>query len=510
VALAVALAVVQTAAAVVYEGIDFTFGDGSFADDISSFQPSFSGGPVPTDPNYIDPDEALGPPNYVPDSGGMGGEFNGTGAVALGHGGRVRLDFIDNVAANTGSSAPDLAIFERGVDEAFLVAVRPANATTRALLGTQCPATGYCTLPNARLPLNDIVQIDLDAEFGGGFAAGALRFDSVQLTDTITQGASSGEQVGPDIDAVGGIASDFVICGDGLVEVSEQCDDGGVVDGDGCASDCRIETCWTCTTGVDPSVCTIDAGGSCDDGEECTEGDFCGGPMGTTCIGGPPPDCDDSNICTDDICVDGVGCTSVPNSAPCDDGSSCSADDQCAGGACVGTAVEFAGCRLALGTTKLYLINRFDDFYDKIVWVWPAGEATPESALGDPMSGTGEYELCVFDGPPTNRRLRAAGRAEKGAICENGPCWRLKGAFGFLYKNPEVPEGLRQLLLKTGTEGKARVVAKGRGEILGFDEDMTLTLPARVQLHDTSTNECWEDVYPEAIRNDAERFKAKH
>lgn len=47
-----------------------------------------------------------------------------------------------------------------------------------------------------------------------------------------------------------------VICGDGLV-LTEQCDDGNVISGDGCSSSCTIETNYDCVNGTIhyPSVC---------------------------------------------------------------------------------------------------------------------------------------------------------------------------------------------------------------------------------------------------------------
>lgn len=54
-------------------------------------------------------------------------------------------------------------------------------------------------------------------------------------------------------------------CGNGYVEGSEMCDDGNLIDGDGCSSSCQVESGWTCT-GANPSVCTKsstpDGGGS--------------------------------------------------------------------------------------------------------------------------------------------------------------------------------------------------------------------------------------------------------
>ena len=47
------------------------------------------------------------------------------------------------------------------------------------------------------------------------------------------------------------------ICGDGFNYGFFQCDDGNVINGDGCSSKCTIESGFNCTTGskLAPSVC---------------------------------------------------------------------------------------------------------------------------------------------------------------------------------------------------------------------------------------------------------------
>lgn len=88
--------------------------------------------------------------------------------------------------------------------------------------------------------------------------------------------------------------------------MSEQCEDGNIVNGDGCGSSCTLETGWTCTVAPIPNSCTPICGdgkrvGSeiCDDGSildtlnclpDCTgpePGFFCSGGnvnSPTTCI----------------------------------------------------------------------------------------------------------------------------------------------------------------------------------------------------------------------------------
>jgi cysteine-rich repeat protein len=45
----------------------------------------------------------------------------------------------------------------------------------------------------------------------------------------------------------------LIICGNGIIETSEVCDDGGTNDGDGCSAVCQIETGYQCSG--EPSVC---------------------------------------------------------------------------------------------------------------------------------------------------------------------------------------------------------------------------------------------------------------
>jgi hypothetical protein len=74
-------------------------------------------------------------------------------------------------------------------------------------------------------------------------------------------------------------------------------------------------------------------GAWCDDSEVCTAGDHC---QGGKCVPGATVNCKDGNPCTDDACVAGIGCNNVPNALACNDGDACTLADTCAGGKCVG------------------------------------------------------------------------------------------------------------------------------------------------------------------------------
>lgn len=145
-------------------------------------------------------------------------------------------------------------------------------------------------------------------------------------------------------------------CGDGLLDIGEQCDDGNTMGGDGCNAGCQIETCYTCSG--EPSTCMVAADGTaCSDGQFCNGTDTCSSGActshgGDPCVGGAEcndvcnevadncaatvstPCTDDGNECTDDIC-DGAGaCVHAGNFAFCDDGMFCNGSDFCSGGSC--------------------------------------------------------------------------------------------------------------------------------------------------------------------------------
>src|SRR5205085_2061200 len=66
------------------------------------------------------------------------------------------------------------------------------------------------------------------------------------------------------------------VCGNGVVEIGEQCDDGNTADCDGCSAGCRVERCGD---GV------VQCGEQCDDGpNNGTPGDACT----ATCTQAPP------------------------------------------------------------------------------------------------------------------------------------------------------------------------------------------------------------------------------
>ena len=67
------------------------------------------------------------------------------------------------------------------------------------------------------------------------------------------------------------------VCGNGTIEVGEECDDTDTDDGDGCSSTCTVEDGWVCED--EPSVCTpvVCGDGLIEGDEECDDNNTGGG-----------------------------------------------------------------------------------------------------------------------------------------------------------------------------------------------------------------------------------------
>jgi hypothetical protein len=178
VGLVVLSAITNVSQATPYGGIEFPDGVSSFADSVISYNPAFGGGNVPTDPNFLNPADAIGAPNY---SGNVG-------SVSLGSGGQIVLKFTDNYLTGSGSAANDLHIFEIGPDVEDTFVDISKDGVTWYSIGKVFGATS---------------SIDIDV-FGWGVVD---MFSYVRLTDDKNEGSAFGTTVGADIDAVGAITS---------------------------------------------------------------------------------------------------------------------------------------------------------------------------------------------------------------------------------------------------------------------------------------------------------------
>jgi len=158
--------------------------------------------------------------------------------------------------------------------------------------------------------------------------------------------------IGEDIGGSGG-SSGGAVCGNTIIESGETCDDGNLINGDGCSSTCQTEV-LLCGNGITQGT------EQCDDGNTVS-GDGCSSTCqteGTTYCGdeivqtpndnGQTETCDDGNVVNGDGCSitctteSGWGCSGAPSTCTqlcgnsvldgteeCDGGVSCQIDCSC-------------------------------------------------------------------------------------------------------------------------------------------------------------------------------------
>ncbi len=187
-------------------------------------------------------------------------------------------------------------------------------------------------------------------------------------------------------------------------EIGKQCYAAGIVNKGNTCQFCnagQADTKWTLkgsgASCIDDSLCTAkdscDSNGvcngsktKCDDGDKCTA-DSCdaatGGCIFKPIIGcgnncGTAKDCEDNNLCTDDLCISGK-CQFTFNAKPCKSGKTCSVGDTCHQGKCV--AGEAVGVSTVAGdgnngfkdgdvkTARFYNPSGIDVADDGTIWV---------------------------------------------------------------------------------------------------------------------------------------------
>ena len=150
--------------------------------------------------------------------------------------------------------------------------------------------------------------------------------------DGETDASGGGSTTG---DATSGAPPKPIVCGDGVLDDGEQCDDGNDVADDGCTPLCTLPACGD---GV------AQPGEQCDAGADNGPGKACLGNCETNVCGdgdqGPGEGCDDGNL------DDGDACTAACALATCGDGE-VNQGEPCDDGNAIDTDACTAACTLA-------------------------------------------------------------------------------------------------------------------------------------------------------------------
>ncbi len=163
------------------------------------------------------------------------------------------------------------------------------------------------------------------------------------------------------------------------------------------------------------------------------------------------------------------------------------------------------GCQLPVGFKKRL---RISDKKDLTTWRWRTQGTIPVVDFGDPVNTT-SYSLCVYAGagPTLVQELRAPADG----TCAGRPCWKSKGAKGFLYRDHDrTPDGISRVRLRTTPPALADIVVRARGVNVPIPA-LPLTQPVIAQLIKSNGPECWQANYSAPIiRNTADTYLDKN
>jgi cysteine-rich repeat protein len=208
---------------------------------------------------------------------------------------------------------------------------------------------------------------------------------------------------------------------------------------------------------------------------------------------------------------DTCGSGELTGDEQCDDGNAAGGDG-CAAGCTLELcgSVPTMGCRkpTVAGRGLLTIKNNVNDTRDRFGWKWKLGPATDTADFGDPLT-TASYMLCVYD-ESLEPQPHLGLAAPAGGSCLGKPCWKVT-THGFQYKERDkarTPDGLDKIVLKSGAEGMAKILMKGKGPKIGAGI-LPLTPKVTAQLHNTDTSVCWDIEFSSPSRNDTRTFRSK-
>ncbi len=165
-------------------------------------------------------------------------------------------------------------------------AEQPGTSCTGTSGICQAPPTGACCtgqISNKRVPTGCFQTDDFtcDVEFGGIYQGDGTNCDTpgVCLPGSTTSSTLPTTTTTSTTTSTTTTTTLAAVCGDGVIDAPEECDDANTATGDGCDDACTVEECWTCGPVLDKrgaaSVCTPLDGVACDDGNLCTVGEMC-------------------------------------------------------------------------------------------------------------------------------------------------------------------------------------------------------------------------------------------
>lgn len=168
------------------------------------------------------------------------------------------------------------------------------------------------------------------------------------------------------------------------------------------------------------------------------------------------------------------------------------------------------GCRtpFVTGKSQLQLKDNADNSKDKGKFQWKAGSATTLLDFNDPLTAGETYSWCLYD----DGALVRGSDVPSAGTCGTKPCWKATGTKGFQFKGDKEINGVAQIKLKEGVDGKAQVQVKAQSKLGNF---VSPTLPlstnvvSQLVIDDGVAPLCFEATFTAPKKNDAAQYKSK-
>jgi hypothetical protein len=172
------------------------------------------------------------------------------------------------------------------------------------------------------------------------------------------------------------------------------------------------------------------------------------------------------------------------------------------------------GCKGSLaGKSQLQIkLKASDPSKNQLKFKYNKGAATSDTEFGDPVGGSPNFSLCIWDEGVTPQPLLEA-RVGSGGQCgtKPKPCWKSKPGKSHQYKNKGGNgDGVEQVKIKAdGAPDKTQIQVKLKGSSFAAPAlPLTTTVTAQFIVDDGGIS-CWEVPLSTAKKNDAAQFKAK-
>jgi uncharacterized delta-60 repeat protein len=261
-------------------------------------------------------------------------------------------------------------------------------------------------------------------------------------------------------------------CGDGTLEVDEDCDDGNALDGDCCSSTCQHEP----------------VAAPCPDGDVCNGDETCDGAG--RCEPGTRLDCDDADACTQDSCDPVDGCENPAQPAS----------------TCVDTwGKSFLLVKEDRAGREMFLAHLLD------------GPKLELRDFGQPLQGgITAYTVCLYDDLD-----RLAGKLEvdrAGDRCGRYACWKGGRRRTYVYRDGSAEaDGMRRVRLHAGAGGKSRIMLKAGNDSskaqmsmpTGIAAKLAGSTSATVQIYGSDAPVCFSATFSTVRKDTGSLFKAR-